>query len=148
MEEMMKDLTKLQVYLSNLAVWNAKLHNMHWNVVGKMFFQLHEKTEEMYDAVFAQFDDVAELIKIKGTFPVATLGEYVKHATIKEVPSKTFTTEEVISNLQADLTLLHALALEIRNDANDVDDFTIVAMFEGYVAEYEKNLWFIQSLNS
>lgn len=144
----MKDLTKLQVYLSNLAVWNAKLHNLHWNVVGKLFFQLHEKTEEMYDQVFAQFDDVAELIKIKGTFPVATLSEYVKHATIKEVESRPFTTDEVIDILHADLTTLWKLALEIRNEANDADDFTVVAMFEEYVGAYEKNLWFIKALKS
>ena len=41
------------VYLANLAVWNAKLHNLHWNVVGPAFVQVHEFTESLYDEVFA-----------------------------------------------------------------------------------------------
>jgi DNA-binding ferritin-like protein len=32
----------LNVYLSDLAVLNVKLHNLHWNVVGPQFVQLHE----------------------------------------------------------------------------------------------------------
>ena len=35
----------VMVYLANLAVWNAKLHNLHWNVVGRAFVQVHEYTE-------------------------------------------------------------------------------------------------------
>ncbi len=142
----MKYLNKLQVYLSNLAVWNAKLHNMHWNVQGKFFFQLHEKTEEMYDEVFKQFDDVAELIKIKGELPLATLAEYLKHATIKEVETKLFTTDEVIDVIVADLTALNDLARNIRNEADEAGDFTVVMMFEEFVASYEKTLWFLRAL--
>ena len=139
-------MNKLQVYLSNLAVWNIKLHNLHWNVVGKHFFQLHEKTEEMYDEVFGQFDDVAELIKIKGEMPLATMSEYVKNATLKEIESKPFTTDEVVEVLFADLTALNQLAREIRNEADEAGDFTVVMMFEDIISNYEKNLWFLRQL--
>lgn len=143
----MNYLNKLQVFLSNLAVWNQKLHNMHWNVEGKLFFQLHGKTEEMYDEVFEQFDEVAELIKIKGKLPLASLSDYIKHATLKELESKTFTTDEVIDVIMSDLTALNELAREIRDEADKSGDFTVVMMFEEFVANYEKNLWFLRALN-
>lgn len=143
----MNYLNKLQVFLSNLAVWNQKLHNMHWNVEGKLFFQLHGKTEEMYDEVFEQFDEVAELIKIKGKLPLASLSDYIKHATLKELESKKFTTDEVIDVIMADLTALNDLAREIRDEADKSGDFTVVMMFEEFVASYEKNLWFLRALN-
>lgn len=143
----MKYLNQLQVYLSNLAVWNQKLHNMHWNVEGKLFFQLHEKTEDMYNEVFGQFDEVAELIKIKGKLPVASLAEYVKLATLKEVESKKFSTDEVVDIIMADLTALNELAREIRDEADKAGDFTVVMMFEEFVANFEKNLWFLRALN-
>lgn len=46
----------VKVYLANLAVLNAKLHNLHWNVVGRAFIQVHEYTEGLYDELFEQFD--------------------------------------------------------------------------------------------
>lgn len=44
-------MNKLNVYLSNLALWNVKLHNLHWNVTGRTFVQIHEFTEKLYDEV-------------------------------------------------------------------------------------------------
>ena len=28
---------KINVYVATLAVWNVKLHNIHWNVEGHLF---------------------------------------------------------------------------------------------------------------
>ena len=58
-------MNKLNVYLSNLALWNVKLHNLHWNVTGRTFVQIHEFTEKLYDEVFEQFDAVAEIQKMQ-----------------------------------------------------------------------------------
>ena len=69
----MKDYKNLNVYLSNLAVLNVNLHNIHWNVVGKQFFRVHEFTESLYDDFFEQYDAVAELLKMKGENPFCLL---------------------------------------------------------------------------
>ena len=86
---------KLQVYLSNLQVLNTKLHNLHWNVEGKIFFQLHAQTDELYDEVFAQYDAVAEVMKVKAEMPLSRLAEYLEIATLKEVKAKKFTPDEL-----------------------------------------------------
>lgn len=66
----------LNGYLNELvATWSVlytKLHNYHWYVNGSSFFTLHEKFEELYDAVTLNLDEVAERILSTGGKPVAT----------------------------------------------------------------------------
>ena len=137
---------KLNVYLSNLAVWNVKLHNLHWNVVGVQFVALHNFTEELYDDVFQKYDDVAEHIKMNGGEPLAKLSDYLDKTTIKELSQTSYKTQEVLNHLKEDLELMNALAVEIRNEADEKGDFVAVALFEEHVAFYNKQLWFIGSM--
>lgn len=142
----MKDFTKLNQYLSNLALLNIKLHNLHWNVIGKEFMQVHNFTETLYDDMFKKFDDVAELIKIRGEKPLARMADYLKHATIPEPERDQFTVKEVLEILRDDLSKMKNLATEIRNEADADGDFGIVADFEEHVADFSKNLWFINAM--
>lgn len=144
--EVMKIMEKLNVYLSNLAVWNVKLHNLHWNVVGVQFVALHNFTEELYDDVFQKFDDVAEYIKMNGGEPLAKLSDYLDKTTMKELSETSYKTQEVLDHLKEDLELMNALAVEIRNEADEKGDFVAVGMFEEHVEFYKKQLWFIESM--
>lgn len=137
---------KLNVYLSNLAVLNIKLHNLHWNVVGTNFLQLHEFTEEQYDAAFAKFDDVAELIKQQGKSPLVKMADYLANATIKELDSKAFSASEVLDVVDKDLKTLLSLVEEIRELADKEDDYQTVSMMEDHAGEYKKTLWFIRQM--
>lgn len=137
---------KLNVYLSNLAVLNVKFHNLHWNVVGKQFVQVHEFTEKAYNSFFEQYDEVAELLKMRGLYPLVKLEDYLKHATVKELSGQDFTVKEVLDIVEGDFKLMMELATEIRNEADKANDFVVVAAFEGFVAGYQKNLWFIKAI--
>ena len=137
---------KLNVYLSNLAVWTAKLHNIHWNVYGLAFVQVLEFTEKLYDETFEQYDAVAEVQKMQGTMPMVKLSDFLKTATIKEIDAKDFTIEEALKLVEADMKTMSALAKEIRDEADDKGDFQVVAMFEDYLAKYAKNLWFLKAM--
>ncbi len=142
----MKDYTKLNVYLSNLAVLNANLHNLHWNVEGERFVQIHEFTESIYDDMFEKYDAVAEILKMKGERPLVKLSDYIKNATIKELEDRKFACKEVLQIVQDYITEMNKLATEIRNEADAEDDFTVVAMFEGHVEGYVKHLWFVKAM--
>jgi starvation-inducible DNA-binding protein len=142
----MKKVELLNQYVANLAVWNVKLHNLHWNVVGNQFVQVHEFTEGIYDDAFEKYDEVAELLKMKGEMPLSTMAEYLKVSTIEEVPARDFSIKESLEILKADLDLMNKLAREIRDLADEEDDFTTVAIFEDHVAGYVKNIWFVESM--
>ena len=136
----------VHTYFSNLAIWNVKLHNYHWNVVGKQFMPVHTFTEEVYDNVFEQYDTVAELLKMRGQTPLVTVKDYLAQATIEEVGAKDFSTEEVLKAVHAEMGLMKDLAYAIRNEADEANDATMVAAFEDFIAYYEKQMWFIQAM--
>lgn len=81
---------ELNQFLANLQVMYIKLHNLHWNVVGKSFFDLHEKTQVLYEKVAEQIDLVAERIKMIGMFPIGSLTAALELATIEELPDQDY----------------------------------------------------------
>ena len=139
---------KLNTYLANLAVLNVKFHNIHCNVVGKQFVQVHEFTESLYDAFFEQYDAVAEALKMRNLYPVASLKEYLELTTVKEIESKDYSVKEVIDLVESELKALCELATSIRNEADETNDFVLVAQFEAYIAGFQKNLWFIKAMKA
>jgi starvation-inducible DNA-binding protein len=142
----MKNYEKVNVYLSNLAVLNVNLHNIHWNVEGKQFVQIHEFTEGLYDDFFEKYDAVAELLKMKGEKPLVKLSDYLKNATIKELDTDKFSCKESLENVLDYLNEMKELATEIRNEADEDGDFEAVAEFEDHVSDYSKNIWFVKSM--
>ncbi|NLJ58633.1 MAG: DNA starvation/stationary phase protection protein [Tissierellia bacterium] len=142
----MKNYEKLNVYLSNLAVLNVNLHNIHWNVVGKQFVQVHEFTEELYDDFFEKYDAVAEMLKMKGEKPLVKLSDYLKNASIEELEGDKFEIRESFEIVLGYLEEMKKLATEIRNEADEDGDFEVVAEFEDHVAGYSKNIWFVKSM--
>ena len=142
----MSKLNQMNQYLSSLAVFNTKLHNLHWNVVGLEFKAVHDFTEVLYDAAFGDFDDVAERLKILGLSPYVKLSEYLENSAIKEVDSRDFKPREVLEIVQADLEIFKNLATQIRNTADEENDFVTVAQFEGYIESFDKNLWFLSAM--
>jgi starvation-inducible DNA-binding protein len=142
----MKKIQLMNTYISNLAILNNKLHNLHWNVVGVQFMPVHNFTEELYDDFFAKFDDVAEQVKILGESPLATTKDYLEAATVEEIAPRDFNRKEVLEIVKADIELMRDLATDIRNLADEEGDFVSVALFEDHVAGFNKNLWFLQSM--
>jgi len=142
----MKNYEKMNTYLANMAVLNTKLHNLHWNVEGRQFMQVHNFTEELYDDFFEKFDEVAEIMKMKGEFPLVKLSEYQEAATVEELDSKKYGVDEVLAEVEADLKEMKKLATEIRNDADAAGDFEVVGALEDHVAGYSQNLWFLRAI--
>ncbi|MFW5736710.1 MAG: Dps family protein [Halanaerobium sp.] len=142
----MKNYEKLNTYLANMAVLNTKLHNLHWNVEGKQFMQVHNFTEELYDDFFEKFDEVAEIMKMKGEFPLVKLSDYQQASTIEELDSKKYGVDEVLAEVETDLKEMKKLATEIRTDADEAGDFEVVGALEDHVASYSQNLWFLRAI--
>lgn len=143
----MKYQKELKQYLANLSVLNVKLHNLHWNVVGEQFNAIHEFTEGLYDAYFKLYDEIAEILKIKGIYPPATIKTYLELTNIEELSENVnYTTREVLSIIISDMIIMKDLAIKIREAANEEDDFEVVSEIEDHIKEYNKNLWVLNSM--
>lgn len=136
----------LDKYLANTGVIYIKMHNLHWNVCGLNFQSVHEYLETVYDGFSDVLDEVAEAIKMQGEYPLASLKEYLEVTTIEEIPSKDYKVTEVLNIVLGDLRILKAQSMEIRSLASEEDDYAIVSMMEGHLSNYDKTLWFIESM--
>ena len=141
----MKTEKLLQELLADLMKINVNIHNLHWNVTGMGFEEYHELTEEFYNDVFEKYDDVAEILKTNGLFPVASLAAYDKASGIKDIEPKDFSDEEVLKEVKAIYDYLKAKFIEIREVAVEADEFGVANVMEGYIGDYSKKLWMINA---
>lgn len=140
LETIVRELNK---YLSNLNIIYTKLHNLHWNIKGSAFFELHTKFEEYYDKVNLDLDAVAERILTLGHTPPASLKEYLSLSTIAERESKDVTPEDSIEVIRKDLSLLLEASRGILALAQSANDQGTVDLMAGFISKYEKDLWML-----
>ena len=144
---MKKELVNLtNGYIANLGVAYIKLHNLHWNVVGGQFKAVHEYTESLYDALTDVLDEVAEVLKMHGEMPLASLKDYLAAATIDELDSKELSVKDTLAILLADLKTLQAQADAVRTMADADGNYHLVSVMEDNLANYAKNIWFVSSM--
>lgn len=137
---------KLDVYLSNLAVGNIKFHNLHWNLVGFSFVRVHEYLEDVYDSIFEKYDQIAEIQKMQGQYPIANMKEYLENATIDEIEeSKDIDQKDAIKIALDYFKSQKELAKSIREMAIESDNFQVSNTMEDHIEEYDKQIWFIES---
>ena len=138
--------TSLNTYLADLGVLYIKLHNLHWNVVGRDFKQVHEYLETLYDGVSGVLDEVAELLKMQGEQPLASLKDYLAAASVQELPSAELHSREVLAIVHGDMTNLRDQAQKIRVAADAEDGYAVVSIMESHLAQYNKTLWFVEAM--
>ncbi|QAA30538.1 Dps family protein [Clostridium manihotivorum] len=145
LESVVRELNK---YLGNLNIIYTKLHNLHWNIKGAAFFELHTKFEEYYDTVNTDLDAVAERILTLGYTPAASLKEYLSLSTIAERESKDATPEESVEVIRKDFSYLLESSRNILKLAEAANDQGTVDLMAGFIAKYEKDLWMLNAFTT
>lgn len=137
---------KSNKYLANINVNYVKLHNLHWNVLGLQFKPVHEYLESLYDSMHEVFDEVAELLKMNGEYPLASLKAFLEVSEISELESKDYSVKESLEIALADIKVLRENAKELRLLAANDDFYPLQVMMEDHLANYNKVVWFIESM--
>ncbi|MFM1534613.1 DNA starvation/stationary phase protection protein [Helcococcus ovis] len=137
---------KLNTYLANLAFGNVKLHNLHWNLEGSQFKQVHEYLEVLYDEGFAYLDEVAELLKMQGITPLSSMKEYVAETTLSDLEQRSFTDREAIELALEYVKEMNEFALDVRKAADEEGNFYVANMMEDHSTAYLKHKWFLSSM--
>ncbi|MFK7969944.1 MAG: Dps family protein [Bacteroidia bacterium] len=134
----------LNELLANLHIHYQKLRNYHWNVQGEHFFNLHNKFEEMYNAVKIRIDEVAERILTLGSHPVSTLSEYLEASMIKETRYGLSDTE-MVESISGDIRILVMKMRAVLEHSNRDYDNGTEDMITGYIAASEKDHWMLSA---
>tara|TARA_R110002049_G_scaffold309311_1_gene521176 strand:- start:27708 stop:28178 length:471 start_codon:yes stop_codon:yes gene_type:complete len=136
-----KSVENLTVALSNEMVLYVKLRKFHWNVSGNSFLELHELFEAQYHAVEKIIDEVAERIGKLGSKAIGTMGEFVKHATIKE-STKYEAQDKMLAELLSDHeSIIKSMRDMVASMESDSDDFGTIDFLTALIQSHESKAW-------
>lgn len=136
---------ELNVYLANQSVLHVKLHNLHWYVTGEGFFVTHSKLEELYNIMASGMDEVAEVLLSSGFKPVASMKSFLEIATISELPEEKISSRKVIEIVKADFEKMLDATREIIKIADEEGNIPVSDLMHGYLGEYQKTIWMLNS---
>lgn len=136
--------TKLNELLADLNVFYRKLQNYHWNIEGKDFFTVHAKLEEIYNEINTAIDEIAEHILIIGGQPLGTLKNYIEISSINEAENKKIKSEDIYRNLLIDFEILLKKSIEIKEYADNNNDYATSSLIDEYILEYGKYIWMLK----
>ena len=115
-------------------------------MIGGQFKPVHEYLEVLYDSISDSLDEVAELLKIQGEYPVASLKEFLELSEIQELESKDIHFKDALVIALEDLLVIAKQAKVIRQLAIEDDLIGLVDSMEGIISNIEKEAWFIRSM--
>ncbi|MBE7639249.1 DNA starvation/stationary phase protection protein [Salegentibacter sp. BLCTC] len=139
-----KTVDELNVLLADYHLYYQKLRNFHWNVIGKNFFDLHEKFEELYDDAKLKVDEIAERILTLRYTPVSNLSDYLKSSNIEESKSD-LTDYEMIETLLKDHGTLLKQMRAVVETADKAGDEGTIDLIGAYIRELEKTSWMLDA---
>ena len=137
-------IAELNQLLAEYNVYYQKLRSFHWNILGKNFFELHNKFEELYNDAKLKIDETAERILTLRYHPVSKFSKYLKMAEIQESSAMISDTEMVDHILKDHEIILQQMKRVINKSETAGDDGTI-DMIGGYIAELEKSSWMFEA---
>ena len=135
---------ELNVLLADYHIYYQKLRNFHWNVIGKNFFDLHEKFEELYDDAKLKVDEIAERILTLRYQPTSNLSDYLKDSNLKESPSD-ISDSKMIELLLEDHGLLLKQMRKVVEIADAGSDEGTIDLIGAYIRELEKTSWMLDA---
>lgn len=139
-----KTVVELNVLLADYHLYYQKLRNFHWNILGKNFFDLHEKFEELYDDAKMKIDEIAERILTLRYQPISNFSEYLKISNIKESDT-TLSDTQMVETLLNDHGHLLTQMRKVVAIANEAKDEGTIDMIGAYIRELEKTSWMLDA---
>ncbi|WP_295182694.1 Dps family protein [uncultured Christiangramia sp.] len=143
-EKTAKTVSELNILLADYHLYYQKLRNFHWNVIGKNFFDLHEKFEELYDEAKLKVDEIAERILTLRYQPTSNMSEYLKDSNLKESPSD-ISDSKMIEILLEDHGLLLKQMRKVVEIADKSGDEGTIDLIGAYIRELEKTSWMLDA---
>ena len=115
-EKLLPVVVELNTLLADYNIYYQKLRSFHWNVLGKNFFDLHEKFENMYNEAKLKVDEIAERILTLRHHPVSKFSDYLKISSLSEA-SSLITDQEMIEELLNDHKTMFAQMSQVLSKA-------------------------------
>jgi starvation-inducible DNA-binding protein len=136
---------KLNSYLGSVQIMYMNVRGYHWNIVGKQFFALHAKFEEIYDNLNEMADEIAERILMLDGKPLHSFSAYIKDSSIKERVNVS-AAEDTIKAYLEDTAILLKAERDILSLASGNEDDGTASLMSGFIGKQEKMIWMFNAL--
>ena len=128
--------------LSDAMVLYSKTRKFHWNVKGESFMELHKLFEGQYNQLEEAIDEIAERINTLGAPVIGTLGEFLKHTSLKEAPGKYPDRNAMLKELLTDHeTVIKGLRKNIDECTDKFKDAGTADFLTGLMERHETIAW-------
>ena len=145
-EKLLPVVIELNTLLADYHLYYQKLRNFHWNILGKNFFDLHDKFEDLYVDARHKIDEIAERILTLRYHPMSNYSEYLKTSSIVESNSSLADTEMVAETLRAHRILLKQMT-KVVAIADEIKDEGTIDLIGAYIRDMEKTSWMLDAWN-
>lgn len=140
-KELAGDLNNL---LANFQIYYQNLRGIHWNILGKRFFDLHPKFEELYNDANLKVDEVAERVLTLGETPLHTFDDYTKLAKVP-IGKNVSADEKAVQLIVDSLSTLLEIERDILDKSDKLKDEGTNAMMSDFITEQEKTVWMMKA---
>ena len=134
----------LQRVLTDLIALELVGKQIHWNVVGPNFRDIHLNLDDVVDIAREGSDEVAERMRAINAVPDGRPATVAADATVPSLPKDEITVSEgvayVVSAIEAVVSTLRGV-----HDAVDDEDPASAGILEDLTGKLEQQAWFLSS---
>lgn len=145
-EKLLPVVVELNTLLADYHLYYQKLRNFHWNILGRNFFDLHEKFEHLYEDARTKIDEIAERILTLRYHPMSNLSAYLQASSIEESETSLRDSQMVTEILKSHSILLRQMSKVVK-EADAVGDEGTIDLIGAYIRELEKTSWMLDAWN-
>jgi starvation-inducible DNA-binding protein len=136
--------SELSIFLANTYALALKTQNYHWNVKGSEFYSLHKLFEAQYESMHDAADQLAERIRMLGSYAPGGFAEFAKLTNITDA-KRNASVREILQDLVASHEAVIKQANEVLVAANSAGDYATADMIVGRIEEHDKHAWMLTS---
>ena len=143
-EKTQNTVNELNVLLADYHLYYQKLRNFHWNIVGRNFFDLHEKFEAMYDDAKLKVDEIAERILTLRYKPLSNYSDYLEKSNLTESSTDLVDSKMIDILLEDHGKIIKQMRTTV-DAADENNDEGTIDMLGAYIGELEKTSWMLDA---
>jgi starvation-inducible DNA-binding protein len=121
----------------------VKTKNFHWHVAGPRFRDLHLLFDEQAKALVGLVDVIGERVRKNAEATLTSVGSVAKATRIKDQDKTGLKADKMVEELRDDNVTLLARLREVKEAAEEADDFATSGMVDEWIDGAEQRVWFL-----
>ena len=141
--ELRADLQRALIDITALSLVGKQIH---WNVVGPNFRDLHLNLDEVVDIAREGSDELAERMRAINAYPDARPSTVAAQTSVPEAPEAGVITSDAVDYIVAAINAVTTTLRDIHDSVDEADPSSS-GILEDYTQRLEQQSWFLSAQN-